>query len=231
MNGRWLVGLYPRAWRERYGEEFLALLDQLPASPRVVADALFGAADAHLHPRIVPAPRPAAEAPVVLPPEPPPSSIAPRRTILRDEFESAIDQIVREAMERGLFDDLEGRGKPLRLEDDAAAGEWAMAFRMLKNTGETLPWITLGHEIDAGQRKLGAQLADAAARLRELRSDAAAHERERGRLRERYLVAAAALDKMLVEYGAMVPSYTLDRGRLPAAVAAERFDRACPAVG
>jgi DnaJ family protein C protein 28 len=228
VNGRWLLRLYPSAWRERYGEEYLALLEQLPASPRVVADALLGAADAHLHPRIVPAARPMPEAPVVVPPEPPPSSIPPRRTILRDEFESAIDQIVREAAERGLFDNLEGAGKPLRLEDDAAAGDWAMAFRMLKNAGETLPWITLGHEITEGQQRLGAQLADAGTRLRGLRSDRVAYKRERERLRERYLAAAAELDRKLIEYGAMIPSYTLDRGRLPAAVAAGRFDQACP---
>ena len=231
MKGRWLLRLYPKAWRERYGEEYLALLEQLPASPRVLADALFGAADAHLHPRIVPAARPMPEAPIALPSEPPPSAIPPRRTILRDEFESAIDQIVREASERGLFDNLEGAGKPLRLEDDAAAGDWATAFRILKNAGETLPWITLGHEIAEGQQRLGAQLADAETRLRELRSDRAAYERERVRLRERYLTAAVELDRKMVEYGSMIPSYTLDRGRVPAAVAEARFDRACPPVG
>jgi len=46
-----LVALYPRAWRERYGEEFLALLDEQPMTPRVVVDLLRGALDAHLHPQ------------------------------------------------------------------------------------------------------------------------------------------------------------------------------------
>jgi len=46
-----LVSLYPRAWRARYGEEFLALLDEQPATPRVVVDLLRGALDAHLHPQ------------------------------------------------------------------------------------------------------------------------------------------------------------------------------------
>ena len=30
----WLLRLYPRAWRDRYGEEFLALLESCPLSPR-----------------------------------------------------------------------------------------------------------------------------------------------------------------------------------------------------
>ena len=30
MNPHRLVGLYPAAWRQRYGEEFLALLEEQP---------------------------------------------------------------------------------------------------------------------------------------------------------------------------------------------------------
>jgi hypothetical protein len=231
VNAGWLVRLYPRAWRERYGEEYLALLEELPASPRVLLDALFGAADAHLHRRVVPAARPVPAAPMEMPPEPPPSALARRRTLPRDGYESAIDQIIREAAERGLFENLAGEGKPLRLEDDNAAGDWAMAFRMLRNAGETLPWITIGHEIDADQAKLSAELAGAAACLGELRADPAGHARERARRRARYLEAAAALDRKLIDHASMVPSYTLARGRLPPAVAAARFDEACPLLG
>lgn len=44
-----LVRLYPAAWRTRYEEEFLAVLEQRPASLGVVLNILFGIADAHLH--------------------------------------------------------------------------------------------------------------------------------------------------------------------------------------
>lgn len=40
MKARWLLRLYPRAWRERYGDEFLALLEARPMGPRVVGDVL-----------------------------------------------------------------------------------------------------------------------------------------------------------------------------------------------
>ena len=43
---RWLVRLYPAGWRERYGEEFEALLADLPATPALVYDVLRGAVDA-----------------------------------------------------------------------------------------------------------------------------------------------------------------------------------------
>src|SRR6185437_2256850 len=46
MRG-WLLRLYPRAWRQRYGPEFTALLEQQPLTPRSVLDVVRGALDAH----------------------------------------------------------------------------------------------------------------------------------------------------------------------------------------
>ena len=45
---RWLISLYPRAWRERYGDEFEALLEECLHSPLDACDILLGALDAHL---------------------------------------------------------------------------------------------------------------------------------------------------------------------------------------
>ncbi len=43
---RWLVRLYPRAWRRRYEEEFVALLEEQPLTLGVVFDVVRGALDA-----------------------------------------------------------------------------------------------------------------------------------------------------------------------------------------
>ena len=48
-----LLRLYPRPWRERYGEEFEELLAQRPPSVRHRLDIARGALDAHLHPQLV----------------------------------------------------------------------------------------------------------------------------------------------------------------------------------
>lgn len=48
----WLLRLYPAPWRERYGEEFGAVLSGQRASAGLVLDVLAGAIDAHLHPQI-----------------------------------------------------------------------------------------------------------------------------------------------------------------------------------
>ena len=130
------------------------------------------------------------------------------------QWESAIDKQIREAEERGDFDHLSGRGKPLRVEswDD----EWALAHHVLKQAGETLPWIALGNEIEAAYAKLRLMLRDA----REIPYD------ERERARERYLREAAAVDKLLEEYAFSVPVRHLERGRLPRHIASAQFDAA-----
>jgi hypothetical protein len=50
MKRHVLLRIYPRAWRERYGEELSEQLELLPLTLGVVADVLRGAVDAHRHP-------------------------------------------------------------------------------------------------------------------------------------------------------------------------------------
>lgn len=49
---KFLLRLYPRPWRQRYEEEMLAMLEEYPGSLLDIVDLLFGALDAHLHPRL-----------------------------------------------------------------------------------------------------------------------------------------------------------------------------------
>ena len=50
MSATRIVGLYPRAWRARYGEELEAMLEAGSLGLRDRIDLLRGALDAHLHP-------------------------------------------------------------------------------------------------------------------------------------------------------------------------------------
>lgn len=130
------------------------------------------------------------------------------------QWESAVDKQIREAEERGDFDNLPGRGKPLRL--DQWDAEWGLAFHVLKQAGETLPWIALGQEIDAAR-----------ARLRDFLQRAPSIPiAERARARELFLRKAAEVDKLLEEYAFIVPVRSLERGRLPPHIAAKQFDAA-----
>ena len=56
-------------------------------------------------------------------------------------WESLVERQIREAMDGGAFSELPFVGQRLPIEDDSAAGEWALAHRMLKNAGAAPPWI------------------------------------------------------------------------------------------
>ena len=63
--------------------------------------------------------------------------------------ESLIERQIRAAQEAGAFDDLPHQGEPLPLVDDSAAGEWALAYRMLRNANFAPPWIEADKEVRA----------------------------------------------------------------------------------
>lgn len=62
-------------------------------------------------------------------------------------LETLIDRQIREAIEDGRFDDLPFRGERIPLEDDTFAGEWALAFHMLRNANVAPPWIEADKDV------------------------------------------------------------------------------------
>lgn len=86
-----------------------------------------------------------------------------------DEWRFIADRKIREAMEEGAFDHLEGRGEPLDLSENPFEDPSVrMAHRLLRNNGFAPAWIEEGREIDGEIRFLKANLAclDAAERQR-----------------------------------------------------------------
>jgi len=79
------------------------------------------------------------------------------------------EQRIKEALERGEFEDLPGRGRPLLLEDDRGVPEdLRMAFKLLKNAGYTPEELTLKKEI-ARTEDLLASLTDEQEKLKAVR--------------------------------------------------------------
>lgn len=74
------------------------------------------------------------------PRRPPQNPFAPAR-------ETLIDRQIREAMDEGKFDDLPHQGERLPLVDDSAAGDWALAYRMLREARFAPPWIETDKEV------------------------------------------------------------------------------------
>ena len=77
---------------------------------------------------------------------------------------SNIEDHIRRAIEEGKFNDLPGKGKPLKLEDDPFVDpEWRLAHHMLRSSGFSLPWIERRQEIEASLETARAALQRSAA--------------------------------------------------------------------
>jgi DnaJ homologue, subfamily C, member 28, conserved domain len=63
------------------------------------------------------------------------------------DWETLIERQIREAMEQGKFDNLPHQGEPLPNDENPYAGDWGMAFHVLKNYGAAPPWIEADKEV------------------------------------------------------------------------------------
>ena len=131
-------------------------------------------------------------------------------------WESLAERQIHEAMEAGAFDDLPYRGERLPIEDDAAAGDWAMAHRMLRNAGMAPPWI----ESDKEARRLLAAL-DA---LVERAPGTSPISRDRKRRELTRIVEAA--NRAISRVNAEAPTALQHRRRLDAEAETARLERA-----
>jgi len=60
-----------------------------------------------------------------------------------------VEELLRKAIEEGKFENLPGKGKPLRIEENPNADpEWDLAYHLIKESGYTLPWIETIREIE-----------------------------------------------------------------------------------
>jgi hypothetical protein len=76
-------------------------------------------------------------------------------------FDTLADRRIREAQQRGEFDDLPGAGRPLDLADDALVPEdLRVAYRILKNAGFVPPELEAQCEIRRLEQLLACAEAD-----------------------------------------------------------------------
>jgi hypothetical protein len=87
-----------------------------------------------------------------------------------DEWQFIAERKIRQAMEEGAFDHLEGAGKPLDLSENPFEDPSdRIAHRLLRNNGFAPDWIEEAKEIDAESRRLcardAASISDFAGRV------------------------------------------------------------------
>jgi hypothetical protein len=77
------------------------------------------------------------------------------------DWETLIARQIREAVDEGTFDHLPQRGEPLPNDDNPYAGDWGLAFHVLRNAGVAPPWIEADKEVRALLERLAAIVARA----------------------------------------------------------------------
>jgi hypothetical protein len=130
--------------------------------------------------------------------------------------ETLIERQIREAMEDGRFDGLPHQGTRLPLEDDSAAGDRAMAHRMLRNAGVAPAWIEADKTVRA--------LLDERDRLIARAPRMSAHGRVRARDELRRLVEAA--NRAILRVNIEAPTDRQHRRPIDIEVELERFEAA-----
>ncbi|MEW6716878.1 MAG: DnaJ family domain-containing protein [Chloroflexota bacterium] len=123
----------------------------------------------------------------------------------------AIEEHIRRAMERGDFDDLPGKGKPLPLDENPVEdSEWRLVFSFLRGSGFSLPWIEARKEIEADLHSARTQLQRSWSwRLGCLASgkNEAWVEAEWEQALERFRERADDLNRRIFDYNLRVPSW------------------------
>ena len=120
--------------------------------------------------------------------------------------------------EAGAFDDLPHQGERLPLEDDSAAGEWAMAHRMLKNAGVAPPWIESDKEARRQLETLDRLMARAAV----------ASAVSRPRLRAEHATLVAEVNRAIARVNSEAPTERQHRRLLDPAAETARLEAVFP---
>ncbi len=141
----------------------------------------------------------------------------------RKDWESWIDQQIREAQDRGAFDNLPGRGQPLNLTPNPYAQDQELAFKILKDAGYAPEWIELDKVI---RSRLEKALATLAVRWewREMRLSELQHHSDNQSERERQQVEAG-WQSAVAAFAAEVDGINREIGQLNLKVPSARFQR------
>lgn len=136
------------------------------------------------------------------------------------DWETLIDRQIREAMAEGKFDNLPHQGEALPNDENPYAGEWGMAYHVLRTYGVAPPWIEADKEV---RELLASRDAILARASRGPAPTAFARRRDHAALEDLVTRLNAAIARVNAE------APTDRQHRRPIALAAElaRYDEAC----
>lgn len=161
------------------------------------------------------------------------------------KLERIAERRIQEAIEAGVFDNLEGAGKPLSDQEDNpfVPDDMRVAFKVLKNSGYAPDWMTLAQEIEDAKDRL-AWMADyhfksLREELAEIGSNPYAVKRlrtEMDRLRSlhkratrQYRQGLEELNRKINTFNQTVPIASLLKAMVDVDTAMEKFEDRVPA--
>jgi DnaJ family protein C protein 28 len=144
-----------------------------------------------------------------------------------DKWRGLVDEQIQRGMDEGAFDNLPGKGEPLRLDDDNPFEDPSerMGYRLLRNNGFTLPWIQEQKEIGQETERLRAELARAWARAERARAtgrDAWPAELRWRKAATTFRQQVAELNERIRRYNTQAPAARFYRALLDAERELER---------
>jgi DnaJ family protein C protein 28 len=143
-----------------------------------------------------------------------------------------IEELIQRAMEQGEFDNLPGHGKPLNLEENPHEDPtWRSAYRMLKNSGFSLPWIETMKDIETDLERTRGDLARTWSWKQSSMGASGGKEGEEEEWRravEAFRERIAAINRRIHDYNLEVPSIRFQRSGLNAEREIERITRNAP---
>lgn len=127
-----------------------------------------------------------------------------------------IEELLRAAIQAGKFDNLPGKGKPLKLDENPYANpEWRVAYHILNEAGFTLPWIETRNEIEVELEKARSDLRYAWEwREKSTEQDSHSSGNEWRKALEVFHQKVDALNKRIKDYNLMVPSVQFQMSNL-----------------
>ncbi len=134
-----------------------------------------------------------------------------------ENWQKNIDQQIEEARREGKFDNLPGKGKPLKFNDNPFQDPALdAAYTLLKDNDFTLPWIAEGKEIDEELAKARTAVARSWALYQREVSDG--HEtwakNEWNRAEQAFREKIAVLNKKILNYNVAIPNSRFEKVKL-----------------
>jgi DnaJ homolog subfamily C member 28 len=141
-------------------------------------------------------------------------------------FDIVVENKILEAIEAGLFDNLPGMGKPLKLDDNPhEPAAWKLAHQMIKDSGYTLPWIDERKEIEELVEKTFSRLAQAYRETHRTKTPDVWARAEWQQTTDAFIDIVTKLNKRIRDYNLQTPSANFQRALVDANKEIERVQR------